>query len=54
MSHASFVYLDDGISGHSEHVDAVAASLIQKKDLTLVGFIPNDEKCHWQPMQVGE
>ena len=54
MSHASFVYLDDGISGHSEHVDAVAASLIQKKDLTLAGFVPNDEKCHWQPMQVGE
>ena len=53
MSHASFVYLDDGISGHPERVDAVAASFIQKKDLTLAGFVPNDEKCHWQPMQVG-
>ena len=54
MSHASFVYLDDGIFGHSEHVDAVAASLMQKKDLTLAGFVRNDEKCHLQPMQVGE
>ena len=54
MSHASFVYLNDGISGHPERVGAVAASFVQNKDRTLAGFVPNDEKCHCQPMQVGE
>ena len=28
MSHAAFVYLDDGISGHKQRLDAVAASII--------------------------
>ena len=54
MSHASFVYLDDGISGHNCRTDASAASIIQKNDLSLSGFKTNDEKCHWQPMQIGE
>ena len=54
MSHASFVYLDDGISGHKSRLDAAAASIIQKKDLSLAGFKTNDTKCHWQPMQIGE
>jgi hypothetical protein len=31
-----------------------AASIIHKNDLTLSGLIANDEKCHWEPMQVVE
>ena len=54
MSHASFVYLDDGISGHNSRTDASAASIIQKNDLSLSGFTSNEEKCHWAPMQIGE
>lgn len=54
MSHASFVYLDDGISGHKCKVDAYAASIIQKKDLSCSGLTANEEKCHWDPMQIGE
>jgi hypothetical protein len=53
MSHAAFVYLDDGISGHKQHLDAVTASIIHKNDLTLSGLVANDEKCHWEPMQIG-
>ncbi|CAB4036909.1 Integrase recombinase xerD-like, partial [Paramuricea clavata] len=49
-----FVYLDDGISGHKQRLDAVAASIIHKNNLTLSGLVANDEKCHWEPMQVGE
>ena len=54
MSHASFVYLDDNISGHYSRTDASAASIIQKNDLCLSGFSSNEEKCHWAPMQIGE
>ena len=54
MSHASFVYLDDGISGHKCRIDASAASIIQKKDLSCSGLKTNVEKCHWEPMQIGE
>ncbi|CAB3997154.1 Integrase recombinase xerD-like [Paramuricea clavata] len=54
MSYASFVYLDDGISGHKRRIDASAASIIQKKDLSCSGLKTNEEKCHWEPMQIGE
>ena len=54
MSHAAFVYLDDGISGHKSRLDAFAASTIQKRDLLLAGLKTNDEKSHWEPMQIGE
>jgi hypothetical protein len=54
MSHASFVYLDDGISGHKARLDAFAASTIQKSDIAAAGFVSNDPKSHWEPMQVGE
>ena len=43
MSHAAFVYLDGGISGHKNRVDASAASIIQKKDLECSGFKLNEE-----------
>jgi hypothetical protein len=43
-----------GSRGHKQRLDAVAASIIHKNDLTLSGLVANDEKCHWEPMQVGE
>ena len=54
MSHNCFVYLDDGISGQRDYVSAQAASLIQHLDLASSGFIPNESKSHWDPVQVGE
>ena len=54
MSHNCFVYLDDGISGQHDYVSARAASLIQRSDLASSGFIPNESKSQWEPVQVGE
>lgn len=54
MSYNCFVYLDDEISGQRDYVSAQAASLIQHSDLASSGFIPNESKSHWDPVQVGE
>ena len=53
LSYDCFVYLDDGISGQRGYVSARAASLIQRSDLASSGFIPNESKSHWEPVQVG-
>lgn len=45
MSHAAILSLDDGISGHPGHSDAVAASKIRQKDLRDAGFTTNEDKC---------
>ena len=44
MSHNCFLYLDGGISGQRDYVSARAASLIQRSDLALIGFIPSESK----------
>ena len=54
LSHNCFMYLDDGISGQRDYVSARAASLIQRSDLASSGFVPNDSKSHWDPVQAGE
>ena len=54
MSHASIVYLDDGISGHDSFESAVAASVIQRRDLLHAGFKTNERKSHWNPTRIGE
>ena len=54
MGHNSFVYLDDGFGSQPERTSAVAAAYIQRKDLASSGFLVNEEKSHWVPMQVGE
>ena len=54
MGHSTFVYLDDGFTSQSDEILALAASSIQKQDLSSSGFMFNDEKSHWLPMQVGE
>jgi hypothetical protein len=42
---------------HARHkccIDAAAASIIQKKYLSCSGLKTNEEKCHREPMQIGE
>ena len=54
MSHNCFVYLDDGISGSRDYISARAASNIQRSDLASAGFVTNEEKSNWEPVQIGE
>ena len=54
MSHASIVFIDDGISGHERKLDAIAASAIQQADLKNSGLTSNQDKCDWIPRQLGE
>ena len=54
MSHNCFVYLDDGISGQRDYVSARAASLVHRSDLASSGFVTNESKSRWEPIQVGE
>ena len=37
-----------------DYISARAASLVQRSDLASSGFIPNDSKSHWDPVQVGK
>ena len=54
MGQLSFVFLDDGLDGQPDRISAAAASVIQSKDLNTSGLLCNDDKLHWEPMQVGE
>ena len=54
MGHNSFVYLDDGFGSEPDRTSAVAAAFIQRKELDSSGLLVNEEKSHWDPMQVGE
>ena len=54
MSHNGFVYLDDGISGSHDYISVRAAGNIQRNDLASAGFVTNEEKSNWEPVQIGE
>ena len=54
MSHGSFVYLDDGFGSQSDQCSAAVAAVIQKRELNSSGFLVNEDKSYWAPMQVGE
>ena len=54
MGHNSFVYLDDGFGSEPDRTSAVAAAFIQRKELDSSGLLVNEEKSHWDPIQVGE
>ena len=54
MSHNCYVYLDDGISGSRDYISARAASNIQRSDLASAGFVTNEEKSNWEPVQIEE
>ena len=51
MGQYSFIYLDDGFGSQPDKFSAMAASLIQRKELSSSGFIGNEEKSDWTPMQ---
>jgi hypothetical protein len=53
MGHSAILYIDDGISGHSDKISALAASLIVQKDLTSAGFKVNVSKSDFTPRQSG-
>ena len=54
MGHNSFIYLDDGFGSRPDKCSAVAASLIQRKELSSSGLLCNEEKSHWDPVQIGD
>ena len=54
MSHSSFVYLDDGFGSQPDQCSAAAAAVIQKRELNSSGFLVNEDKSHWDPVQIGE
>ena len=54
MSHSSFVYVDDGFGSQPDRCSAAAAAVIQRGELNSSGFLVNEYRSHWDPMQVGE
>ena len=55
MEHTSFIYLNDGFGSQPNTAcSARRTSLIQRKELSSSGFLCNEEKSHWTPMQIGE
>ena len=54
MGHIRFLYLDDCFTSKPYRLSALAASSIQQQDLKSSGFLCNQEKSHWTPMQIGE
>ena len=54
MRHSSFVYLDDGFGSQLDQCSATAAAVIQKRELNSSGFLVNEDKSHWVPVQIGE
>ena len=54
MGHSSLIYLVDGFGSRPDKCSAVAASLIQRKELSSSGLLCNEEKSHWDPVQIGE
>ena len=47
-------HIDDGISGHRDQKLTQSSSKILRNDLYNSGFIPDEEKCYWDPAQCGQ
>ena len=45
-------FLDDGLGGGTDFVSAKVNSLVVHSDLLKSGFVPNEEKSLWEPLQV--
>jgi len=54
VGHLSFIYLDDVFCALPDKVSAQAASILQRKELCASGLLCNEEKCNWEPCQIGE
>ena len=46
------IFLDDGLGGGVNTIKAKINSLIVRADLTRYGFLINEEKSLWEPIQV--
>ena len=46
------IFLDDGLGGGSNAIKAKINSLTVRADLTRYGFLINEEKSLWEPVQV--
>ena len=49
-----FTYLDDGAGADSSFRDAQWVSSVVRQDVRRSGFVANDEKSQWVPVQCGE
>ena len=50
--HPYSYFLDDGLGGGTDFVSTKVNSLVVHSDLIKSGFIPNEEKSLWEPLQV--
>ena len=46
------IFLDDGLGGGTDPVSAKINSLIVHFDLLKAGFLPNEGKSQWEPIQI--
>ena len=49
-----FTYLDDGAGADRDRGEAVRLSAEVRRDVWLSGFVANEEKSQWDPVQCGE
>ena len=49
-----FTYLDDGAGADATFEDTKRLSGIVQRDISASGFVCNEEKCQWEPVQRGE
>lgn len=49
-----FTYLDDGAGTESNYENAKAMSVQVQQDIHASGFVANEEKSQWDPVQCGE
>ena len=49
-----FTYLDDGAGADQDRDEAVRLSAEVRRDVLLSGFVANEEKSQWDPVQSGE
>ena len=46
------IFLNDGLGGGADHISAKLNSLIVHSDLLKSGFVPNEDKSLWEPVQI--
>ena len=46
------IFLDDGLGEGANHISAKLNSLIVHSDLLKSGFVPNEDKSLWEPVQI--
>ena len=46
------IFLDDGLGGEADPVSAKINSLVVHSDPLKSGFVPNEDKSQWEPIQI--